>query len=75
MFVILKQTKWVSFTTLIILFGLKLCFFNYHVYRDEILLAEGKTVHVFVNTEGGLANVRRYAIWTRLKEIKEKCYK
>jgi len=49
--------------------------FNYHVYRDEILLAEGKTVHVFVNTEGGLANVRRYAIWTRLQEIKEKCYK
>ena len=47
--------------------------FHYHVYRDEILLAEGKTVHVFVNTEGRLADVRKYAIWTRLQEIIEKC--
>ena len=43
--------------------------FNYHVYRGETLLAEGKTVHVFINKEGRLANVRRYAIWTRLQVI------
>lgn len=46
--------------------------FYYHVYREEILLAEGKTVHVFINTEGRLADVRRYAIWTRLQAIIEK---
>lgn len=43
--------------------------FNYHIYRDEILLAEGKTVHVFINTEGGLTNLRKYAIWTRIQEL------
>ena len=46
--------------------------FYYRVYREESLLAEGKTVHVFVNTEGSLADVRRYAIWTRLQAIIEK---
>lgn len=43
--------------------------FNYHIYRDEILLAEGKTVHVFINKEGRLTNARRYAIWTRIQEL------
>ena len=46
--------------------------FYYRVYRDETLLAEGKTVHVFVNTEGSLADVRQYAIWTRLQVIMER---
>ena len=46
--------------------------FKYQVYRDEILLAEGKTVHVFVNKQGFVADVRQYAIWTRLQEIIEK---
>lgn len=46
--------------------------FHYQVYRENTLLAEGKTVHVFINTEGHLADVRRYAIWGRLKEIIEK---
>lgn len=46
--------------------------FNYHIYRGETLLAEGKTVHVFINKEGRLADVRRYAIWTRLQEFIEK---
>ena len=46
--------------------------FHYHIYREETLLAEGKTVHVFLNTEGRIADVRRYAIWTRLQAIIEK---
>ena len=45
--------------------------FSYQVYRGETLLAEGKTVHVFINKEGHLADVRQYAIWTRLQTIIE----
>ena len=43
--------------------------FNYHVYREETLLAEGKTVHVFVNKDGQLTNARNYPLWTRLQQI------
>ena len=46
--------------------------FFYQVYREKTLLAEGKTVHVFINKQGSLADVRRYAIWTRLQVIIEK---
>jgi acyl-CoA thioester hydrolase len=46
--------------------------FHYHIYRGETLLAEGKTVHVFINKEGTIADVRKYAIWTRLQAIIEK---
>ena len=46
--------------------------FSYHLYREEILLAEGKTVHVFINKEGRLADVRKYEIWQRLKPVLEK---
>jgi len=46
--------------------------FHYHVYRGETLLAEGKTVHVFINKDGTLADVRQYAIWTRLQAVIEK---
>ena len=46
--------------------------FSYQVYREETLLAEGKTVHVFINKEGRLADVRQYAIWTSLQAIIEK---
>lgn len=45
--------------------------FCYHVYREDTLLAEGKTVHAFINTEGHSADARRYPIWTRLEEIIE----
>ena len=45
--------------------------FSYHVYREETLLAEGKTVHVFINKEGRPADVRRYAIWPLLQPILE----
>lgn len=43
--------------------------FSYHVYRDQTLLAEGKTVHVFLNQEGRLADVRKYDIWGRLEPL------
>ncbi|EGW40273.1 thioesterase family protein [Desulfosporosinus sp. OT] len=46
--------------------------FSYRVYHEEILLAEGKTVHVFINKEGRPADVRKYAIWPRLEPILKK---
>jgi len=46
--------------------------FSYQVYREEILLAEGKTVHVFINKEGRPADVRKFEIWSRLLPILEK---
>lgn len=45
--------------------------FSYQVYREETLLADGKTVHVFLNKEGRLADVRRFAIWNRLQTVIE----
>lgn len=46
--------------------------FSYLVYRDETLLAEGKTVHVFINQEGRSTDVSKYAIWERLQPVLEK---
>ncbi|MDR3540582.1 MAG: thioesterase family protein [Desulfosporosinus sp.] len=46
--------------------------FSYCVYREETLLAEGKTVHVFVNKEGRPADARKYAIWQSLQPILDK---
>jgi len=46
--------------------------FSYYVYREEILVAEGKTVHVFINENGRLADVRKYEIWQRLQPVLEK---
>jgi len=46
--------------------------FSYLVYRDETLLVEGKTVHLFINKEGHLANVRKYEIWQHLQPVLEK---
>ena len=43
--------------------------FSYRVYREETLLAEGKTVHVFVNNDGRPADVKKYAIWQKLQPI------
>lgn len=45
--------------------------FSYRVYLEETLLAEGKTVHVFINQEGRPTDVRRYAIWSLLEPILE----
>ena len=43
--------------------------FSYYVYREETLLAEGKTMHIFVNSGGIHTNARRYPIWSRIQEI------
>ncbi|HEY8909271.1 MAG TPA: thioesterase family protein [Desulfosporosinus sp.] len=45
--------------------------FSYRVYRDDTLLADGKTVHMFINKDGRLADVRQYAIWPLLQPIIE----
>ena len=49
----------------------KTVIFLYRVYRQETLLAEGKTVHVFINKEGRSTDVRKYAIWPRLQSVLE----
>ena len=46
--------------------------FSYLVYREETLLAEGKTVHVFINKEGRPTDVHRNAIWSLLQPVLEK---
>jgi len=46
--------------------------FSYLVYREETLLAEGRTVHVFINKEGRPTDVRKYEIWSGLQPIFEK---
>ena len=46
--------------------------FSYRVYREETLLAEGRTIHVFINKDGHLADVRKYEIWQQLQLILEK---
>lgn len=45
--------------------------FSYRVMRGDVLLTEGKTVHVFITEEGRLADVRGYAIWSQLQSILE----
>ncbi|OLN31477.1 acyl-CoA thioesterase [Desulfosporosinus metallidurans] len=60
--VIVTEIKSISSKTVI---------FSYHVYRQETLLAEGKTVHVFINKEGRSTDVREYAIWPRLQSVLE----
>lgn len=49
----------------------KTVIFLYRVYRQETLLAEGKTVHVFINKEGRSTDVRKYPIWPRLQSVLE----
>lgn len=46
--------------------------FSYKIYREETLLAEGETIHVFINKEGRSTDVRNYAIWQLLKPVLEK---
>lgn len=43
--------------------------FTYKVLRDESLLAEGQTVHVFINEGGKISDVRKYPIWEDLSNI------
>jgi acyl-CoA thioester hydrolase len=43
--------------------------FIYQVIRDNTLLAEGKTVHVFMNRDGKSIDARPYKIWQKVIEI------
>jgi acyl-CoA thioester hydrolase len=43
--------------------------FTYQVFRDKTLLTEGETVHIFLNGEGKMANVRNYPVWQQVLEI------
>lgn len=43
--------------------------FNYRVYRESTLLAEGKTIHVFVNKQGRAVDARSHPLWQRINTI------
>ena len=43
--------------------------FAYQILREGARLAEGKTVHLFVNKDGRRADIRSTDLWTRLQEI------
>lgn len=43
--------------------------FSYRVFREKVLLAEGKTIHVFINKEGRSTDVRNYSIWEQLQPV------
>ncbi len=45
--------------------------FNYRVYRESALLAEGKTIHVFVNKQGRAVDARAHPLWQRIHAITE----
>ncbi len=45
--------------------------FNYRVYRESTLLAEGKTIHVFVNKQGRAVDARSHPLWQRINTISE----
>ena len=43
--------------------------FVYRVLRDEVVLCEGNTVHLFVNQEGKPINARNYPIWQQVLDV------
>lgn len=43
--------------------------FSYRILRDETVLAEGKTVHVFINREGKITDARNYPIWQEVLRV------
>ena len=43
--------------------------FTYLVYRESTLLAEGKTIHVFVNKQGRAVDSRSHPLWQQIKAI------
>lgn len=42
--------------------------FSYQVKKEDILLTDGKTSHVFLNKEGRVADVRKYPAWEDVLE-------
>lgn len=43
--------------------------FSYKIMRDETLLAEGQTVHVFVDRNGRSRDARKYPIWKDFERV------
>jgi len=56
------ETKLESFTSRKVTFA-------YQVFRGETLLAEGKTVHAFINKEGRIVDARKYPIWEAVLKV------
>ena len=40
--------------------------FSYQVRKDDHLLTEGKTVHMFINKEGRVVDARNYPVWEQV---------
>lgn len=45
--------------------------FSYLIYRDSTLLAEGKTIHLFVNKQGRAIDAHSHPLWQKLKSTIE----
>jgi acyl-CoA thioester hydrolase len=45
--------------------------FSYLVYRDSTLLAEGKTIHLFVNKQGRAIDAHSHPLWQKLQSTIE----
>ena len=43
--------------------------FTYKVLREDTLLAEGQTIHVFVDRNGRSTDARNYPIWNKLESL------
>ena len=43
--------------------------FDYQIHANNELLCEGKTVHLFVNTEGKATSAVGYPIWQEVKKV------
>lgn len=43
--------------------------FSYKIHKEDLLLAEGSTVHYFINKEGRLADARSYPIWAEVEKL------
>lgn len=40
--------------------------FSYKIRKDNLLLTEGKTTHIFLNKEGKIVDIRKYPIWEQV---------
>ncbi|MGC7873091.1 acyl-CoA thioesterase [Desulfosporosinus sp. SYSU MS00001] len=46
--------------------------FLYEIYRDNTLLAQGKTAHLFINKEGRHTDIRNTELWTQIQLLVKK---
>lgn len=45
--------------------------FSYLVYRDSTLLAEGKTIHLFINKQGRAIDAHSHPLWQKMQSAIE----